>query len=360
MWDGSDWVFGWVFAGVIRGASPLLLEGRLNKLVRVLLPGLVLWLGLAAVAFAGREVVVYTSVDQVVAAPVLADFEKASGIAVRAVYDVEASKTVGLVNRLVAEKDRPRCDVFWNSEASRTLVLAEKGLLAPYRSREWDAYPDRMKDSGFLWTGFAGRARVLIVNTRLVEPKDIPRSIFELTQPRWKGKVTMAYPLFGTTAMHVAALWSVLGPDKTVGYLKGMLANGLVVVDGNSVTRDLVAEGKAAVGFTDTDDAQGAIAKGAPVQMVFPDQDSLGTLLIPNTVAMIAGAPHPDTAGELIDFLLSAKTEQRLLDEKWAQVPLRKDAKGDGGGVKAMEVDLGSVARNLTPSARACQELFVR
>ena len=61
-----------------------------------------------------REVVIYTSVDQVFSEPILNGFEKAKGIKVKAVYDVEASKTAGLVNRLIAEKDRPKCDVFWN------------------------------------------------------------------------------------------------------------------------------------------------------------------------------------------------------------------------------------------------------
>lgn len=81
-----------------------------------------------------KEVVVYTSLDKVFSEPVLEAFEQKTGIKVLAVYDSEATKTTGLVNRLIAEKEAPRVDVFWNSETGRTIVLKQKGILAPYES----------------------------------------------------------------------------------------------------------------------------------------------------------------------------------------------------------------------------------
>jgi len=83
---------------------------------------------------AQQEVVVYTSLDKVFSQPVLEEFERKTGIKVKAVYDSEATKTTGLVNRLIAEKANPRADVFWNSETGRTIVLKQKGLLAPHKS----------------------------------------------------------------------------------------------------------------------------------------------------------------------------------------------------------------------------------
>ena len=110
-----------------------------------------------------REVVVYTSQDQVFSEPILNDFEKATGIKVRVVYDVEASKTTGLVNRLMAEKDRPKCDVFWNSEFARTIALKQQGVLTPYRSPSAEDIPATFRDKEDYWTGFSARARVLIL-----------------------------------------------------------------------------------------------------------------------------------------------------------------------------------------------------
>lgn len=313
----------------------------------------------------GQEVVVYTSVDQVFSEPVLTTFQKKTGIKVKALYDVEAAKTVGLVNRLMAERSNPKADVFWNSEVSRTILLAKKDLLTPYRSPHWHVFPDIFKDKDALWTGFSARARVLLYNTNLVKEKEAPESIFDLVTAPWQGKVTIAYPLFGTTATHVAALYYVIGQEKTEAYLRNLVQNKVIVVDGNSVTRDLVVEGKAHVGFTDTDDAQVAIAKGKPVKMIYPDKKGIGTLLIPNTVALIKKGPNPENGKKLIDYLLSAEVESLLAFGECAQMPLRKGVRKplylpDITEIKAMEVDYSAVADQIERSSRFCQELFIR
>ncbi len=97
-----------------------------------------------------KEVVVYTSVDQVFSEPVLKDFEREKGIKAKAVYDVEATKTTGLVNRLLTEKDRPQCDVFWNNEIVRTILLKRKGVLAPYSSSSAEDIPSQFRDKEVL------------------------------------------------------------------------------------------------------------------------------------------------------------------------------------------------------------------
>jgi len=160
-----------------------------------------------------KEVVVYTSLDQVFPEPALKDFQEKTGIKVKAVYDVEAGKTTGLFNRLLAEKANPQCNVFWNSEVGRTIILKHKGVLTPYVSPSADDIPAQFKDADGFWTGFAAGARVLVYNTDLLEESELPKSIFDLTEPGWKGRVAMGYPLFGTTATHVAALWAHLGQD---------------------------------------------------------------------------------------------------------------------------------------------------
>src|SRR5687768_18213315 len=84
---------------------------------------LLILVGLAGCRKPRPEVVIYVSQDQVYAEPILREFSRRTGIRVRAVYDSEAVKTVGLVNRLLAEKSNPQCDVFWNNEALRTHQL---------------------------------------------------------------------------------------------------------------------------------------------------------------------------------------------------------------------------------------------
>lgn len=312
-----------------------------------------------------QEVVVYTSLDKVFSQPILEAFEEESGIKVKAVYDSEATKTTGLVNRLIAEKDNPRADVFWNSETGRTIVLKKKGVLTPYISPSAVDIPDTFKDPQGYWTGFGARCRILIYNTDLLKPGELPKSIFELTEPKWKGKVSLAYPLFGTTSTHSAALFVLLGDEKARAYFEALEANDVKITDGNASSRDRVADGTVSIGFTDTDDAFVAIEQGRPVDIIWPDKDGIGTLLIPNTVALIKGGYNSDSGKRFIDFLLSEKVEKMLAYSEAGQIPLRSHVERPGyvptpDKIKAMEVDYEKVADMMEPSSRFLQKLFIR
>ncbi len=208
-----------------------------------------------------KEVVVYTSVDQIYSEPFFAQFEKDTGIKVLANYDVEASKTTGLVNKLIAEKENPIADVFWNGEFSQTIRLKEEGILQPYVSPSAEHIPLKYKDTEGYWTAFGGRARVLIINTDLVQESEYPSSVYDLLNEAKSLNAAMAKPLFGTTATHAAALYAHLGSDEAKFYYDSILHSNTRIVDGNSVVRDLVANGELAYGITDTDDGIGALKK---------------------------------------------------------------------------------------------------
>lgn len=336
--------------------------GRFNFAI----PALSLMVLLFAVAQApAKEVIVYTSVDSIFSEPILREYEKQTGIRVKPVYDAEASKTTGLVNRLIAEKERPKCDVFWNSEFAQTILLKKKGVLAPYQSPSAADIPEHFKDKDNYWAGFAARARVIVCNTNRFNGVKPPESIFDFTKPEWKGKFALAYPLFGTTATHIAALYVALGEQKTQDYLKALKENGAVIVDGNSVARDVVVQGELPAAFTDTDDVNVAIEAGKPVRMVFPDSGGLGTLLIPNTVALIKGAPHPGEAKAFIDYLLSRQVEEKLAMSESAQIPVREGVKRppnmpEISSITVMQVGYAEVAEKMGQAAGFSQSLFVR
>jgi len=274
---------------------------------------------------AEREVVVYTSVDQPFAEPIFRDFEKRSGIQVRAVFDTEETKSTGVLNRLIAEAQRPQADVFWSGDPVRPFILARRGLLEPYASPVAASTPAQFKSPDGLWTGAAARAKILLINTQRVAPSDMPRSIRDLANPRWKGQGAMANPVFGTTTMYIAALFTVWGDNRARGFLEQVKANGTRIASSNGEVRRLVAAGEVAFGLTDTDDAHEAMQDKAPVQVVYPDQDDLGTLVMPNTVVLIKGGPHPAEARALVDHLVSADVEKRMV-ETAGHIPLRRQA----------------------------------
>ncbi|MCA9189287.1 MAG: extracellular solute-binding protein [Pirellulaceae bacterium] len=272
----------------------------------------------------GTQIIVYTAHDQTFSEPILQSFEARTNVHVRAKFDVESTKTVGLVNEIMAESSRPRCDVFWNNEILNSLRLKKAGLLDVYFPAIAKDYPEHYQDTDGTWYGFAARARILLYNTELLDESPLPESIYDLANERWKGKIGIAKPLFGTTATHVACLFSAVGPDEARRLLDGIKANQVQILGGNKRVAEAVAHGQLAFGLTDTDDAMSMIRQGYPVDIVYPDQrpDQVGTLFIPNTVCVIKNGPHPTEARKMVDFLLSPEVEIALAKGPSAQVPL--------------------------------------
>ena len=305
-----------------------------RRLVSIQICAVLAALGLAAcrssdpTSDAGRQVTVYVSTDRVFSEPVLREYEKQSGVAVNAVYDTEETKSTGLANRLLAEKTRPLADVFWSNEPVRTLVLKSRDVLAPYKSPNAQGIPSVLVDPDGYWTGFSARIRVIAYNTTSVKSDEAPRSIFDLADAKWRGQVAIADPRFGSTSFHVAALYALAGNEKMDDFFRRLKANGVRVVDGNSIVRDLVARGEVKIGLTDTDDVNVAIEDGQPIAMVLPDKDGLGVPVMPNMVSLIANAPHPEEGQKLIDYLLSADVERRLAQSEAVQIPLHSGVQG--------------------------------
>ncbi|MBK7876061.1 MAG: extracellular solute-binding protein [Planctomycetes bacterium] len=324
---------------------------------------------LTVLASCAREadLVVYCALDQEFAEPMIRRYEKESGLTVRAEFDIEANKTVGLVQRLREESKRPRCDVFWNNETAHSARLAQDGFLARYASPNAAAIPTHFKDADAQWTGFAARARILIVNTDLADPKSIT-SMWDVVDPKWAGKVAMARPLTGTTLTHMAALYTVLGDAKAEEYVTRVHELGksgaLQLANGNATVARMVSEGKVAFGWTDTDDFAVQLEKGAHVAAVYPDADGVGTLLIPNSIVVLKDAPHAENARRFVDWVLRPETEKELAFARSAQIPVRADVPRPPSVVtadqfKAMTVDFRAVGAQLEARAEHFKQLFL-
>jgi iron(III) transport system substrate-binding protein len=215
------------------------------------------------------------------------------------------------------------------------------------------------------WCGFAARARVLLVNTKLIaNPADYPESVDELDDPKWSQRCAMARPLFGTTATHFAVIRERIGHDETIGQLIAIRDNALIL-SGNKQVALAVSAGNVAWGLTDTDDAIIERDLGRNVAIVFPDQapDQPGTLRIPNTVAVLKAAPHKVAAGMLADYLVQPATEDRLAMGDSSQLPLSREAKFPPRvlpeePVRWMRVNFEAAAEGWTEWATELQAVF--
>jgi iron(III) transport system substrate-binding protein len=288
---------------------------------------------------ARQEVVVYCSVDEPYASKIFAEFEKQSGVHVIAQYDVESSKSIGLSEKIRAEREKPRADVWWCSEAFLTVRMADDGVLAVYRPPTGNDIPAQFKDEQGRWTGIGLRARVLAIGPKT--PPFTPRGIEDLADPRLKDKIVLSRPTAGSTGAHVAALYSFWGPEKARAYFQKLHDNGVSLVGGNAVVAQEIAGGAFQVGLTDSDDVANTAANGEKIIAILPDQDSFGTLAMPTTIALVKGAPHDAPAKKLIDYLASKQVEQKLIEMKFAGWSVR----GGAGAIKAMPLDYRAVAR---------------
>lgn len=314
-----------------------------------------------------EKVVVYCALDRMYSEQIFQNFEDLTNISVNIVYDTELTKTVGLVNRIIAESDNPQCDVFWNNEISRTIVLKERLLLEPYRSPSVNDIPTHFKDPDGYWSGFAARCRIIIYNKTKFKDTSPPNSVLELVNPEWKGKAAIAYPLLGTTATHAAVLFSKYGDKWALDFFRKLKQNEIGVLDGNATVRDQVVSGEYWWGLTDTDDANGAIVDGKNVDIIYPDQssDEMGTLIIPNTVALVNGAPNKSNAQKLIDYILSADVETKLAFSRSAQIPLREGIHHPENvktldHFKVLDVDFEKASKEIERTSNILSNLFVR
>lgn len=323
---------------------------------------LLLLAGCAGCASSEPRVVLYCAQDRDFAVPLLDEFRQQTGLPVVPKYDTEKNKSVSLYEELVAEKDRPRCDVFWNNEILSTIRLQKQGLLEPYDSPSAKPYPAEARAADHTWHAFATRARIVIVNTHLVPEKDRPRSLLELSDARWRNRVVMAQPQYGTSATQAACLFQVLGRERAKRFYLDLKANGVQLAPGNKQVAEWVGQGRTpagqevALGITDTDDAMEEEQDGHEVAILYPDRDAsadskLGTLFIPNTLALLKGAPNPTGARRLIDYLLSADVEKRLAEGPSHQVPLNPEVKAalpkqieTPKSVRPMQVDFEKAA----------------
>jgi iron(III) transport system substrate-binding protein len=310
------------------------------------------------------SVVVYTALDQEFAEPIFDNFTRDTGIVVKTKFDTESTKTVGLTQAIIAERERPRCELFWNNEVLNTLRLQRAGLLRPYISPAAVDFPASVKSPDDLWYGLAARARVLIVNTNQVPEERRPKSIRDLADPQWYERCGMAKPLFGTTATHAACLFAVWGDDEAKEFFRNVKHNARIM-SGNKQVAQAVAAGSLAFGLTDTDDAVAEVEKGLPVAIVYPDQaaDAIGTLYIPNTLALIEGSPHTEEANKLVDYLLSEAVEKQLAAGPSAQIPLRPGLAASTRvkappEIRAMDVDWTAAADKWDTVARFLEAEF--
>jgi len=336
-----------------------------------------------------RSIVLYSSADTELVKLVTDLFEKDTGIKVRWTGDTEQTKNTGLVQRILAEKDAPKADVWWSSEPFGTIRLAREGLFESYTSKKTEdslpgGWPSSLRAPDNSWYGFAQRARVIVYNSEKVRKSDVPRTVAGLTDPRFKGRVGLARPQFGTTGGHMAAIAQIYGDEAFRAWLKALAENRVRLYDGNMSVVRAVSTGELLVGLTDTDDVWAGQRNKWPVELAYEPNDvasspmgtfkggklevmtlGAGPLLLPNTIALLKGSKNTKDAQRFIDFVLSEKVEKLLADSDSHNIPTRPRLLADARYEKyaypafkmqPMVLNFEAVADLLPEALKICEE----
>jgi iron(III) transport system substrate-binding protein len=228
-----------------------------------------------------------------------------------------------LANALLEEQNNPQADIFITTELFTIQTLNNAGIFQSYLPDGADQLPLQAIGLNNGWVGLTYRARVIMYNTDLVSPDEAPQSIFDLTDPKWKGQVAAAGSSNGSMQAQIAALRLLIGEEATEEWLNGLITNNVTFFGGHTDVRKAVGTGEFKIGLVNHYYYHLQKEEGSPVGIVYPDQGTGQIGLITNLTAagIIEDSRNPAAAQALIDFLISSEG-QKLFSETNYEYPV--------------------------------------
>jgi iron(III) transport system substrate-binding protein len=277
-----------------------------------LLLALLLALGVVGCTRSREALTIYSGRGQDLVGPLLERFHAQTGIDV----DVKYGDSAELALLLDEEGDRTPADVFFSQSPGATGFLAGKGRLAPLGQEVLAKVDQRFRNKAGRWVGVSGRQRVLVYNTELVQPRDLPDSVLDLTDPRWAGKVAVA-PTNGSFQDFVTAMRQLRGEEATGGWLRGVAGNRPRTYANNNAIVEAVGRGEVPVGLVNHYYNHRFLRENPSMPTrnhVFGGGD-VGALVIPATVSVLEGSDRSEQAARFAEFLLSPEAQRYFSDE---------------------------------------------
>lgn len=304
------------------------------------------------------ELIVYTSRSESLFKPVIEAFNQRYP-------DVKVTMLTGsngeLAAKLLEERANPQADLLVNSDTLTMESLAAQGLFAPNDSYTVATVSESYRAADGSWVALTLRPRVIMVNTDLIAPEEAPQSMLDLTAPAWKGRIGAADSRNGAMVAQLVAMRHLLGEEAMTAFVKGLAENDTQWFGGHTDVRKAVGAGELAIGLVNHYYYHLSKAEGAPVAVVYPDQEEGGMGLIVNSTnaGIIDGARHPKLAKRFIDFMLSPEG-QKVYAELNFEYPVTPGvATAEGvpplSDFKLADVTLKTMWDELEPTQQAAQ-----
>lgn len=276
---------------------------------------------------------------------------------------LKSGKNNELAAAILEERNNPQADVFISTDMLSHINLSGEGALAAAPIAAAASVPDDLKAADGTWTSVTARARVIMYNTDMVSADEAPTSIFDLSDPKWKGKIAAANSTNGAMQAQVAGMYRLLGADATSEWLNGLVANNVTFFGGHTDVRKAVGAGEFAIGLVNHYyyELQKREANDNKVAVVYPDQadGQIGAFINTTAVGIVQGAPHRDNAQLFAEFLFEPET-QRLFAELNYEYPLIAGVSTAADVLprdqfRAVDIDMQAVASDVPQAVQLIQ-----
>lgn len=270
-----------------------------------------------------ESLIIYSGRKDKFIKPVVAEFTKRTGIKVL----LHSGSSTSLLNKLKLEGSNSKADLFISNDAGNLEKGKEMKLFLPVSKYITDAIPQKLRASDNRWIGLSARARVLVKNTN-DKSVDFVSSVFDLADPRLKGKLGITHSGNESYIAGVTVYMESVGKEKTSKWLAGMKAN----VDGKVFNKHskivkAVAQGKRSVGLVNHYYIYRHLKKhpNAPIKIVLPDQgkNNMGVAWNVAGIAMSKQTKNIHNAERFIAFVTSEKG-QSLFAKVNSEYPVRE------------------------------------
>jgi iron(III) transport system substrate-binding protein len=272
------------------------------------------------------ELVVYSGRNQDLVGELLDRYQKETGTKL----EIRYSDSADLAATLLEEGDNSPADVFFSQDAGALGALQEEGRLTKLPQAILDEVDPRFRSEKGEWVGLSGRARVFAYDKREVKESDLPKSVLDFTDEKWKGRVGWA-PTNPSFETFVTALRRLRGEDAATKWLEGMVANETKVFKNNIAVRDAIANGEVDVGLINHYYVAEAIAvegEDYPVRVYTPPGGDPGSLVNVAGGAVLKSSGQQPAAQKLLSWLLG-RTAQEYFADKTKEYPLAAGVEPD-------------------------------
>lgn len=264
---------------------------------------------------------IYSARREELVAPLIKQFSEDTGIAV----EVRYGNLAEMVAMILEEDENSPADVFFAQDASGLGALAREERLIPLPEDVLALVPSQFRSRDDVWVGISGRARVLIYNPTLIEAEDLPPSLLDLTDERWRGLVGWA-PTNGPFQGQVTAIRMLLGDEVAQVWLEGMVANEVVNYPENTAVVQAVIDGEVAMGLVNHYYLNEFRAEDPTIEAEnhYFEAGDVGALVNVAAVGILDTSDHKALAAAFVEYLLSESAQLYFATETY-EYPLVKD-----------------------------------